>query len=167
MKNNLPVSKGHVQSTFHRCEIIAAFRRLEGCASEFAIQNFDSVFRFHHFQEFLEIISGDLVSESATAAVKHHHDLVRDSDSKFFRELFVAHVLWPRDLHFQIMVAAAEGTDLVVPSIDCTLADFRGVGACDATVLLGNFKVVLPAIAALNTPARRARPGREIPDATI
>src|SRR6266487_4525899 len=75
-------------------------------------------------------------------------------DPKFFRELFVAHVLWPRDLHFQIMVAAAEGTDLVVPSIDCTLADFRGVGACDATVLLGNFKVVLPAIAALNTPAR-------------
>ena len=77
----------------------------------------------------MEIIGGDLVPETATAAVKHHYDLVRDGDSKFFSEFLVAHVFRPRDLHFQIMIAAAEGTDLVVPSIDCAFADFRCVGA--------------------------------------
>ena len=86
--------------------------------------------------------------------MKHHDDLVRDRDSKFFSELFVAHVFWSRDLHFEIMVAAAKGTDLVVTPINCAFADLRSIGARDATVLLGNFKVVLPAVIALNTPAR-------------
>src|SRR2546430_14419169 len=98
MKNNLPVLKGHVQPALHRGEIIAAFWRLEGCASELAIQNFDSIFRFHHFQEFLEIIGRDLVSEAAAAAVEHHHDLIRNCDSKFCCELRFPYVFRPRDL---------------------------------------------------------------------
>ena len=94
------------------------------------------------------------MSETAAAAVKHHHDLVRNRDSEFLRELFVAHVLWPRDLHLQVMIPAAERADLVVAALDCALADFRCIGACDATVLLGNFKIFLPALIALDAPAR-------------
>src|SRR5207247_9623046 len=123
MKNNLPVRKGHVQPALHRGEIIAAFWRLEGCASELAIQNFDSVFRFYHFQEFLEIIGRDLVTEAATAAVEHHHDLIRNRDAEFCYQFLVAHVLWARDLHFQVMIAAAECADLVVAAVDCAFAD--------------------------------------------
>src|SRR5256886_15926739 len=122
MENHLSVSKGHVQSTFHRCEIIAAFRRLEGCASEFAIQNFDSVFRFHHFQEFLEIIGRDLVTEAAAAAVEHHYDLVWNCDSKFCCELRFPYVFRPRDLDFQVMIDAAECADLAAAASECSFA---------------------------------------------
>src|SRR2546430_10511216 len=82
------------------------------------------------------------MAEPATAAVKHHYDLVRDRDSEFFRELLIAHVLWPRDLNFQVMITAAQGTDLVVTAIDCAFANLRSVGVRDATVLLSNFKIV-------------------------
>src|SRR4030095_12860043 len=109
---------------------------MEGCAGEFAIQDFDAVLWLHHFQELLEIIRGDLMSESAAAAVKHHHDLVWNGDPEFLRDLLGAHVPCPRDLHLQIMIAAAEGTDLVVAALDCTVADLRCIGACNATVLL-------------------------------
>src|SRR4030095_12216854 len=89
---------------------------------ESAIQNFNAVLRLHHFQELLEIIRGDLMSETAAAAVKHHHNLIRNVDPEFLRELFVAHVLWPRDLHFEIMIPAAERADLVVAALNCALA---------------------------------------------
>ena len=106
--------------------------------------------------------------EAAAAAVKHHHDLVRNRDPKFFRELLVAHVLRPRDLHFQIMIAAAERADLVVAALNCALADFRCVGAGDAAVLLGKFKILLPAEPrARRTSARLARPGLEIRHAIV
>ena len=58
------------------------------------------------------------------AAMKHHHDLVGDGNAKLFSQLFIAHVLWPRDLHFQIMIVAAQGTDLVISPINGSLADF-------------------------------------------
>src|SRR5215831_3938430 len=127
---------------------------MERRARQLAIQNFDPVLRLHHFQEFLQIIRGDLMSEAAAAAVKHHHDLVRNGDPEFLRELFVAHVLWPRDLHLQIMIPASEGTDLVIAALDCTVADLRCIGACDATVLLRELKIFLPAQIALDAPAR-------------
>ena len=78
------------------------------------------------------------VPETATAAVKHHHDLVRDGDSKFFSECSPSPRTSsvPRDLHFQIMITAAECTDLIEPSVDCAFADFRGISAGDTTVLL-------------------------------
>ena len=154
MKNHLPIGERHVQSAFHRGEIIAAFRRIERRACQLAVQNFDAVFRFHHFQEFLQIIGRDLVSESATAAVKHHHDLVRNGDPEFFCKLFVAHVLRSRDLHLEIMITAAEGADLIVAALNRAVADFRCVRASDATVLLGEFEVFLPAEIVFNTPAR-------------
>src|SRR5215475_3053207 len=94
------------------------------------------------------------MSEAAAAAVEHHHDLVRNRDSEFFREPIVAHVLWSGDLHFQIMIAAAERADLIVAALDRSLADFRCIGACDATVLLGKLQVLLPAQIALDAPAR-------------
>src|SRR5882724_9622415 len=94
------------------------------------------------------------MSEAAAAAVKHHHDLVRNRDPEFFRELLVTYVLWPRHLHLQIMVSAAERADLVVPALDCALADFRGLGTCDATILLGKLEIFLPAHIALDAPAR-------------
>src|SRR5438067_7743315 len=94
------------------------------------------------------------MSEAAAAAVKHHHDLVRNRDAEFCCELLVAHVLWPCDLHLQIMIPTAEGTDLVVPALDCAVADFRCIGACDATVLFSELEVFLPAHIALDTPAR-------------
>src|SRR5204863_7541783 len=122
MKDNLPIRERHVQSAFHRGEIIAPFRRLEWRAREFAIQNFDAVLRLHHFQELLEIIRGDLMSEAAAAAVKHHYNLVRDRDPEFFCELLVPHVLRSRDLHFEVMIPAAERADLIVAALDCALA---------------------------------------------
>src|SRR6478609_2669208 len=94
------------------------------------------------------------MSEAAAAAVKHHHDLIRNRDAEFFRELLVAHVLRPRHLHLQIMIAAAEGADLVVAALDCALADFRCVGACDATALLRKLEIFLPAQIALDAPTR-------------
>src|SRR5207237_3651009 len=105
-----------------------------------------------HFQKCLKIIRGDLVPKTAAAAVKHHDDLVWDRDSKFLGKLLVAHVFWPRDLNFQVMIAAAQGADLVVAPIHRALADLRSVGAGDATVLLGNIEVILPAVTALNAP---------------
>src|SRR5213075_504661 len=104
--------------------------------------------------ELLKIIRGDLMSEAAAAAVKHHHDLVRNRDPEFCCELLVAHVLWPCDLHLQIMIPTAEGTDLVIPALDCAVADFRCIGACDATVLFCELKVFLPAHIALDAPGR-------------
>ena len=56
--------------------------------------------------------------------MKHHNDLVGDGNAKLFSQLFIAHVLWPRDLHFQIMIVAAQGTDLVISPINGSLADF-------------------------------------------
>src|SRR6266550_377455 len=94
------------------------------------------------------------MSEAAAAAVKHHNDLIRNGDAEFLRELLVAHVLWPRDLHLQIMIAAAECTDLVAAALDCALADLRCIGACDATVLLGKLQIFLPAQIALDAPTR-------------
>src|SRR2546423_2923683 len=94
------------------------------------------------------------MSEAAAAAVKHHHDLVRNGDPEFCCELLVAHILWPRDLHLQIMIPTAEGTDLIVPALDCAVADFRCIGACDATVLFGELQILWPAHIALDTPAR-------------
>ena len=52
------------------------------------------------------------------------------------------------------MIPAAEGADLVVAALDRAVADFRCVGACDATVLLGEFEVFLPAEIVFDTPAR-------------
>src|SRR5205823_5073848 len=94
------------------------------------------------------------MSEAAAAAVKHHHDLVRNRDAEFCCELLVAHVLWPCDLHLQIMIPTAEGPDLVVPALDCAVADLRCIGACDATVLFSELEVFLPAHNPLDTPAR-------------
>src|SRR5512132_175791 len=94
------------------------------------------------------------MSEAAAAAVKHHHDLVWNGDAEFFRELLVARVLWPRDLDFQVMIAAAERADLVVAPLHCVLADFRCVGACDATAFLGKLEIFLPAQIALDAPTR-------------
>src|SRR5262245_55046812 len=94
------------------------------------------------------------MSEPAAAAVKHHHNLVRNRDPEFFRELLVAHVLWPRDLYFQIMISAAEVTDLVIAALVCALADFRCFGTCDAAVLLGKLQIFPPAHIAFDTPAR-------------
>ena len=94
------------------------------------------------------------MSKAATAAVEHHHDLIRNGDPEFFRELPVAHVLWPGDLHFQIMIPATECTDLIVAALDRAVADFRCVGARDATVLLRKLEVFLPAHIALDTPGR-------------
>src|SRR5580765_3226605 len=93
------------------------------------------------------------MSEAAAAAVKHHHDLVRNRDPEFFRELLVAHVLRARDLHLQVMVPAAECADLVVAALNCALADFRCIGACDTTVLLGKLEIFLPAQSALDAPS--------------
>src|SRR5262249_23092448 len=92
--------------------------------------------------------------EAAAAAVKHHHDLVRNRDPESFRELFVAHVLCPRDLDLQIVIPAAERADLVVAALDCALANFRGVRARDATVLLGKFEVLVPAKVMFDAPPR-------------
>src|SRR4029077_6706876 len=103
---------------------------------------------------FQEIIRGDLMSEAAAAAVKHHHDLVRNRDPEFLRELLVTHVLWPRDLHLQIMIPPAERADLVVAALNCALADFRCIGTCDATVLLGKLQIFLPPQIAPDTPTR-------------
>src|SRR4029077_17457453 len=94
------------------------------------------------------------MSEAAAAAVKHHHDLVRNRDPEFLRELLVTHILWAGDLHLQVMIAAAECADLVVTALNCALADFRCIGACDATVLLGKLEIFLPAQIALDTPTR-------------
>src|ERR1043166_3475405 len=94
------------------------------------------------------------MSEAAAAAVKHHHDLVRNRDPEFFGELLIAYVLWPRDLHLEIMVPAAERSDLVVAALNCALADFRCIGVCDTTVLLRKLKIFLPAQIALDAPAR-------------
>src|SRR4029077_4667823 len=93
------------------------------------------------------------MSEAAAAAVKHHHDLIRNRDTEFFGELLVAQILWTRDLHFQIMISAAEGTDLVIAALDCALADFRCIGACDATVLLSKLEIFLPAHIAFDAPS--------------
>src|SRR5262245_60908775 len=94
------------------------------------------------------------MSEATAAAVKHHHDLIRNRDPEFLRELLVAHVLWPRDLHLQIMIPAAERADLIVAALDCAFADFRCIGAWDATVLLRKLQIFLPAQIALDAPAR-------------
>ena len=92
--------------------------------------------------------------KTAAAAVKHHCDLVRDRDSEFLGKLLVAHVFWTRDLNFQIMIAAAQGADLVVAPIHRALADLRNVGAGNTTVLLGNIEVILPAVVTFDAPAR-------------
>ena len=85
------------------------------------------------------------MSEPAAAAVEHHHNLVRNRDSKFCGKLLITHVFGPNDLHFEIMVAAAERADLIVAAIDCALADFPRVSAGDTAVFLGKFEVFLPA----------------------
>src|SRR5947208_14877022 len=110
---------------------------MERRVGPFAVVKVDAVLRLHYFQEVFEIVRGELMYEAAAAAVEHHHALVRHRDPEFCCELLVAHVLWPCDLHLQIMIPTAEGTDLVVPALDCAVADFRCIGACDATVLLG------------------------------
>src|SRR5262245_3786300 len=52
------------------------------------------------------------------------------------------------------MIAAAERADLVVTAIHCAFADPGSISARDATVLLGNFKIVPPAVTALDAPVR-------------
>src|SRR5215475_6867899 len=89
------------------------------------------------------------MTEAAAAAVKHHQDLVRNRDSEFLRELLVAHVLWPRDLHLQVMIPAAECADLIVAALDCALADFRCVRACDTAILFRKLQIFLPTQIAL------------------
>ena len=101
----------------------------------------------------MEIIGRDLVTEAATAAVKHHHDLVRNRDAESSCELLVAHIFGPNDLHFQIMVPAAERADLVVAAINCALADFFCIRAGDTAVFLGEFEVLLPAVILFDAPA--------------
>ena len=129
-------------------------RRLERGASQLAIQNLDAVFRFHHFQERLEIIGGYLVSETAAAAVEHHHDLVWNCDPEFCRQLVVAHILGSRDLHFEVMIATAKCADLVVATVNRAFADFRCISAGDTTVFLGKFEVLRPAVIVFDAPAR-------------
>ena len=51
------------------------------------------------------------------------------------------------------MIATAKCADLVVAAVDCAFADFRCVGAGDATVLLSKFEVFLPAVIVFDTPA--------------
>ena len=94
------------------------------------------------------------MSEAATTAVKHHHDLVRNRDSEFCREFLVAHVFRPRDLHFQVMISAAERAYLIVAALHRAIANLRCVRAGDATILLGKFEVVRPADIVFNAPAR-------------
>src|SRR5262249_46799478 len=92
--------------------------------------------------------------ETAAAAVKHHHHLVRNGDSKLFSELFIAHVLWSRDLHFKVMITTTQGPDLVVPSIDCALANFRGVRPGNVAIFLSELEVFFPCVIVFDTPAR-------------
>src|SRR5437773_2222968 len=154
VEDHLPVRERHVEPTLHRREIIAPLRRLERRARELAVENLDAVFAFHHFQKGLEIIGRNLVPETAAAAVEHHDDLVRDRNSELRRELFVAHVFGPRDLHFEVMVSAADRADLVIAPIDSALADFPRVRAGDASVFLSQREVVVPAITVFDAPAR-------------
>src|SRR5207244_13324237 len=97
---------------------------------------------------------GDLMSEAAAAAVKHHHHLIRYRYSEFCRDFFVAHVFQPRDLHFQIMIAAAQGAYLIVAALHSAIANLRRVGAGDVTILLGKLEVLRPAVIVVDAPAR-------------
>src|SRR5437870_11314662 len=85
--------------------------------------------------------------------MEHHQDLIRNRDSKSCGKLLVAHILWPRDLHFEIMIAAAERTDLIVAAVDCALADIGCIGAGDAAVLLSQFEVFFPGVLVFDAPA--------------
>ena len=50
-------------------------------------------------------------------------------------------------LDLQVVVAGAEGADLVVAALDGLLADLGGIGAGEAAALLGQLQVLLPAVA--------------------
>src|SRR5262249_222289 len=105
-------------------------------------------------QKLLKIIGSDLVPETAAATVKHHYDLVRNGDSEFLGKIFVTHVLWPCDLHFQIMIAAAKGTNLIVAALNRAFALFRGVGSGNAAIFFGKPEVFLPPVIVFDAPAR-------------
>src|SRR4029453_3668576 len=75
-------------------------------------------------------------------------------DPELRRELFVAHVFRPRDLHFEIVITGAKRADLVVAAINRAVADFRCVCTRDAAILLGDFEVFVPAVTVLDAPAR-------------
>ena len=154
VKDHLPVRERHVEPAFHRGEIIAALWRFKRRARQFAVKDFDAVFALHHFQKNLEIIGSHLVPEAAATAVEHDDDLVRDRDPELRREILVAHVFRPRDLHFEIVIARAKRADLVITSINRAVADFGRVCAGDAAALLCDFEVFVPAVIVFNAPPR-------------
>ena len=93
------------------------------------------------------------MSEAAAAAVKHHHDLIRYRYSEFCRQLLVAHVFRSRDLHFQVMIAAAQRAYLIVAALHRPITNLRCVRTGDATILLGKFEVFRPPVIVFDAPA--------------
>src|SRR5437879_12014559 len=92
--------------------------------------------------------------KATAAAVKHHHDLIWHGDAKALRQGVVHDVLAACHLDLQIVVARAQGADLVEAALDGSVADLRGVGADNAAGLFGALQVLLPAITDRDAPAR-------------
>ena len=74
-------------------------------------------------------------------------------DAESPRRLVVEDVLRARHLDLQVMVAGAQGADLVEAALDGPVTDFRRIGAGKATLFLGPLQVLRPAIAVSKTPA--------------
>ena len=79
VQDHLTVGKGHIDGAIHGGKVILAFRRLKRSTGQFAIQHPDTVLALHDLEEDLQIVGRHLVTETAAAAMKHHHHLVGDA----------------------------------------------------------------------------------------
>ena len=155
VQDHLAVGKGHVDGALHRRKIVLPFRGAERGAGQFPVEDPDVVFGFHDLQEQLQVIGRHLMAEAAAAAVEHDHHLVGDTDAEGPGEMRVEDVFRPGHLDLQVMVARAQGADLLVAPLHRPVADLAAVGAGDAAALLGRQQILRQAVTPGNGTTRR------------
>src|SRR5207249_10731220 len=100
----------------------------------------------------LEIVTGDLMTESARSTVHHHHDLIVPGDPQRGRCLRIEDPVVGGDLHFQVMVAGSQGAELADAALHRLIADLRRIGSRNTTLLFDSAKILVPAVSLFDAP---------------
>ena len=114
-----------------------AWRRVDRCADELGIGQFDAIFG-GGFAQGLDIVVADLVAESATAGVDHDGYLAGLELEELGSDGIVDFI---DGLDLDEMIAGSERATLVVASLLGVGTNGAGVGAGKATSGLGVFEV--------------------------
>ena len=154
VEDHLAVGEGHVDGALHGREVGLPLRGAERGAGQLPVVQLDAVLGRHDLQKGLQVVGGHLVAEAAAAAVEHDHDLVGDRDAEGPGGRRVEDVLRPGHLDLAVVVAGAEGADLVVAALDGLVAAGVGIGPREAAPLLGQLQVLRQRVAVLHAPAR-------------